>query len=533
MNLKRIIAGVAVATTLLAGLSLGVASASAADTIKDFDNNGTITLTGEGVKGRTFKAVQVGTYTLATIDGDKATSVAVGTVPGLKAALDTTVKSSSLSTNYMASAYGKSDNPAGFVANSFFSANDTTVVPKWSGLLRDFVTNLVDTQDFKTAVAAQGVPSVTAGANDMAVTFNSLPQGIYVVVDTSDVANSGHFGPSAPMFVPTTIAGKAMLNDHPVGTINVKNELNAKPTKTADKANANVGDTITYTVESTLPSMTGRKSFSYSFTDMPGLGLTAKTGTVKVYVADEHGNYADALATGVTVTPANADVVGKADGSAKFVTMIADVINYPGRKIKMVYQAMVNNEIATVSGGLLINTATVNPNGEGESEPDTSKVKTFEFQFTKTDASGTALDGAKFTVMNKTDGKYRMADGTPSDTMTELTGDNGVFMLKGLKAGMYTVTETAVPTGFMAGAKATFTVTIADDGTATYTENDVFGLVSGDADDIKVKNVRAITELPLTGGAGIALFSVVGLLLAGAGAAVYVRSRATRRALSA
>ena len=40
-----------------------------------------------------------------------------------------------------------------------------------------------------------------------------------------------------------------------------------------------------------------------------------------------------------------------------------------------------------------------------------------------------------------------------------------------------------------------------------------------------VKNVKSITQLPLTGAAGTTLFTVVALLVAGAGVTVAVKSR--------
>ena len=43
----------------------------------------------------------------------------------------------------------------------------------------------------------------------------------------------------------------------------------------------------------------------------------------------------------------------------------------------------------------------------------------------------------------------------------------------------------------------------------------------------------SITQLPLTGAAGTMLFSVIGLLIAGAAVTVFVKSRSTKRALNA
>ncbi|MDB6498668.1 LPXTG cell wall anchor domain-containing protein [Bifidobacterium pseudocatenulatum] len=41
----------------------------------------------------------------------------------------------------------------------------------------------------------------------------------------------------------------------------------------------------------------------------------------------------------------------------------------------------------------------------------------------------------------------------------------------------------------------------------------------------KVKNVKNVTQLPLTGAAGTTLFTVVALLVAGAGVTVALKSR--------
>ena len=46
-----------------------------------------------------------------------------------------------------------------------------------------------------------------------------------------------------------------------------------------------------------------------------------------------------------------------------------------------------------------------------------------------------------------------------------------------------------------------------------------------------VTNVKKVTQLPLTGAAGTMLFTVLGLLIAGAGALVYMKSRNVKHAL--
>ena len=60
------------------------------------------------------------------------------------------------------------------------------------------------------------------------------------------------------------------------------------------------------------------------------------------------------------------------------------------------------------------------------------------------------------------------------------------------------------------------------------TSSDVWGLVSnGNTAEVTVQNVKSITQLPLTGGAGTVLFSVVAVLLIASGAVVGFKSRKT------
>ena len=63
-------------------------------------------------------------------------------------------------------------------------------------------------------------------------------------------------------------------------------------------------------------------------------------------------------------------------------------------------------------------------------------------------------------------------------------------------------------------AKATVTI-----------EGDTFGLATESNGDITVLNVKNASQLPLTGAAGTAMFTVVALLVAAAGVTLAVKSR--------
>lgn len=154
---------------------------------------------------------------------------------------------------------------------------------------------------------------------------------------------------------------------------------------------------------------------------------------------------------------------------------------------------------------------------------DTVTTKLFSFNFEKRDNDGKALAGATFklSVADNQTGMLPTVNGQEYGT-TQTSGGNGNVTFSGLKAGTYTVTETQAPQGYMNTFLPSFTVTIDKNGNATFDE-DAFGLVN--TSEKTVKNIKSITQLPLTGAAGTMLFTVVALLVAGAGVTIAIKSR--------
>lgn len=117
--------------------------------------------------------------------------------------------------------------------------------------------------------------------------------------------------------------------------------------------------------------------------------------------------------------------------------------------------------------------------------------------------------------------KYRVA--TPEeiatgtgiiDTIT--TGEDGYFVLVGLDAATYTLTEEEAPKGFTK-LENPLTVQIGDDGTITWAGNTV--------QMMNIQN-KSGTELPSTGGIGTTIFYVAGsILLIGAAVLLIVKKR--------
>lgn len=276
-----------------------------------------------------------------------------------------------------------------------------------------------------------------------------------------------------------------------------------------------------------------------------------------------------------TVVDANKDEPAelKADGVSYFVV---DLTNYMkdaavnddliGLDVVLTYDVTVNAEAVDLNGGTITNKVKVDNNGSSK-EASASLPKPQTITFRKTDRDNNDLANAQFSLVKEGDtdavkvsetttgtpGSYIVdpvtgvqADGTRAQdqdgTVTSrnplVSGTDGMVTVKGLGEGKYTVTETHAPDGFIEVGLPSFTVTIGHDAdgnpTVTYGKgSDPFGLVTMPIknDPLTVMNVRSITQLPLTGAAGTMLFTVLGLLIAGAGALVYMKSRNVKRAL--
>ncbi len=78
--------------------------------------------------------------------------------------------------------------------------------------------------------------------------------------------------------------------------------------------------------------------------------------------------------------------------------------------------------------------------------------------------------------------------------------------------------------------KFTITTGATADAAATFAGKDAWNLSKDNkAGTFQSPTVKNITQLPLTGAAGTMLFSVIGLLIAGAAVTVFVKSRSTKR----
>lgn len=513
MKMRKLFAGIAAAATLLGGMALGAASAQAGDAATTagsgtiVNNDAKFKFTAQDAKQLTNRKlnaykiadyVQYGTGSDATYGVQTAGTVTDKSV--IKAALEAAVAG----TNKTVPTDG-GDLMAWALAESVLSVDNSADGAWDNSASRKFVESLKTTTD-KLGTAKE--VDLGAAANGTSATV-TLPAGLYLFVDADYSAGTNKDAtPSIAILVGSGNVENGVLNPLTEATVDIKNQTTTV-SKTVSAATASVGQTVNYTITSKVPQNTQYYSdYAYTYTDTPSAGQTVNLNSLKVKVANAELK----KDTDYTVT-------GGANGQPFTVAIRSIQTQRAGAEIAVTYNATVTSEEA-VGSKAVTNTVVLSDNGAEAT--DSTTITNGQFSFTKTDAQGKALAGAEFKIEGQGDAS------TPS-IATATSDSNGTVTFKGLADGTYKVTETGVPAGFQQNLKAAFTVTITNGKAVKYTGADIWGLAPNaevsDSDTYKVKNVKNVTQLPLTGAAGTTLFTVVALLVAGAGVAVALKSR--------
>ncbi|MBE6989595.1 MAG: isopeptide-forming domain-containing fimbrial protein [Ruminococcaceae bacterium] len=286
-------------------------------------------------------------------------------------------------------------------------------------------------------------------------------------------------------------------------TVEEKN-LYPSVTKSVDKAAAQIGDTLTYTLTVTIPK-------------------SAKGEIVLT----------DTMAAGITYAAATAveGVTFAANGQTLTVTLSEDYVEAnKGTTVTFTYTATLNTSavIGQKSGEVISGVVTGyatdgNFNtvyltySQFKTQTYGVDTDTYEATIKKVDKKTNApLPGAKFTVA-RADGtpvKFTLTNGVyvvdPAGTVTEVESDaNGLIKIQGLNTETYVLTETDAPDGYnlLEGTK------------------DLVVTAGTNAIELTVENETG-TVLPSTGGIGTKLFYVVGaILVIGAGVVLVARKR--------
>lgn len=519
MKMRKLFAGIAAAATLLGGMALGATSAQADDAM--VTDNATFTFTAETEEQLThanLAAYKIGDY--VQYGSDQSVAYGVVTNSTNKAAVDSALKAAGVDT-----ADPKVDHLAAALNAGTLDVSDSRPWDKnaagGASTTRAFA-NALEKEKLVNGTTVK-FAATSGSAEDGYSATVTLPAGIYVFIDSAAATDS--VTKAIPMIVAsgTVNTEKKVLTDPIQGanTVNMKNTNNPGKTKEVNNTSAAIGDTLTYTLTGTIANPAPTE---FKFTDKPGKGLTIKAGTFKFYVNGEEIS-AETAASDFTVP--TADVTG--GDNASFNVTVNNPSKYAGKTIKVTFQAVINDEADAENG--VVNK--LDNYGTDVEAP----TKFTGFNFTKVDPDGKGIENVTFQVkdgdttlyfVKQKDGSYKKAASaaTSGATADVKTGADGKLSFTGLdKTKIYTVTETVRASDAYLNIMPSFTVSFSkEDGSAVLTAtSDPWGLVNTTAKT--VKNIKSITQLPLTGAAGTMLFTVVALLVAGAGVTIAIKSR--------
>lgn len=573
-RMPMIVTAMACATaSMLAGLALAP-SAMAADT--------TITLQGAdgaSLAGHTFNVYQIGTYTDQILNGTRISSLGVrgdtasnawaADAIGIANAYDPSTADD------IGKVYGYDD--AGNIANIKMDSQTRQ--------LRNISKALA--QSSKKPAAIQGGANLTTTQSTL--TINVPSEGLYYITDSAgnpimvgtksgnaNIMKNDAKDPQWRTLGTAVVKAKSVRVDKKV-QVQRNGTTVGKDGTTNDPVSVTVGDTVTNTVEVTVPNKQAASAVKFKLIDQPK-GQTYVQGSLSVRLknAPQTDITADAVIYDGTTQnnaksipgdptlktadnkPADPDLAIPAGGWGIDGRKLLD--KYSNRTIVITYRMTVDKASVTDPPTNTIHTYGTFTDGihfTTITDQDKADIKAYDFTLRKVDAGNvnTLLDGARFQIQRNgkwmnldwNTGKWSDAADQGSatvfvtgDTNHDGTADNrddasqrGLIRFKGLGYGTYTVTETREPAGYASYAKPTFTVTIDDAGTSIQYRGTgtVPNLTSRlDNNTVQVKNITNLTQLPQTGGAlAFAFWLAVSCPLWGSGIVLAERSLKNRR----
>lgn len=569
-----IVTAMACATaSMLAGLALAP-SAMAADT--------TITLQGAdgaSLAGHTFDVYRIGTYTDQILNGTRISSLGVrgdtasnawaADAIGIANAYDPSTADD------IAKVYGYDD--AGNIANIKMDSQTRQ--------LRNISKALA--QSSRRPAAIQGGANLTTTQSTL--TINVPAEGFYYITDSAgnpimigtksgnaNIMKNDAKDPQWRTLGTAVVKAKSVRVDKKV-QVQRNGATVGKDGTTNDPVGVTVGDTVTNTVEVTVPNKQAASAVKFKLIDQPK-GQTYVKGSLSVRLknAPQTDITADAVIYDGTTQnnaksipgdptlktadnkPADPDLAIPAGGWGIDGKKLLD--KYSNRTIVITYRMTVDKASVTDPANNTIHTYGTFTDGihfTTITDQDKADIKAYDFTLRKVDAGNvnTLLDGAQFQIQRN--GKWmnldwntgKWSDAADQDSATVfVTGDTnhdgtvnnrddasqrGLIRFKGLGYGTYTVTETREPAGYASYAKPTFTVTIDDAGTSIQYRGTgtVPNLTSRlDNNTVQVKNVANLTQLPQTGGVlAFAFWLACAMPLFAIGGMIAVRGARNRR----
>lgn len=327
------------------------------------------------------------------------------------------------------------------------------------------------------------------------------------------------------------------------GTPTVEKKVKEDSTEKFDSSNtADIGQTVEF--KTTITAQAGAQN--YVLHDKMDAGLTF-TGNVSVSLKKNDSEKEQTLEN-------NKNYVLKTSGlnetdptctfHIEFKKALCDLLS-AGDQIIVFYSATLNENAVVGNAGNKNETWLKYGNGT-DTTHSTTTTKTFEipvFKYAKKNKVKTGLAGAKFTLSKNANGSapinlikvsaatetpgltYRVAKEGETSVATDITTpSNGKFVIQGLDADTYYLTETEAPKGYNKLASP-IKVEIKDDGTLKIDGHDKIGEVS--ITQVSVEN-KTGTLLPSTGGMGTTIIYMAGAILVIASGIVLVSKKRSK-----
>lgn len=491
----------------------------------------TVTAT-EDISNRNLVAIRLANYALARTDGTNITGLDV-TDAGYATKIAAAITEANIDTSQPTTGIKyDTDNPMPWVMENLLQASqkpwedDDVAKPN----LRAFMTKLrrqfgdsAKTADNKTIYEITTVSDNGQTVN--AKKSADVTPGVYMVIDytaanspadtaSTDRASIPMINGTGVQYTPEggqptvlTTLKKNNTTSYTLGEVDYKvAEVTTTKTVTGpqtgatagDQAHAQIGQTVTFTLTTTVPLYTGFDNAQLKLRDTLGAGLTfGKITSVTVTpkatkdtpepvatpLAEKYYTKVDPTdvtdnGTGSNDKPYTFDIVFAPDSKneSNLVASKETKEAFPfGATITVTYTATLDKDAVIQSTGNPNTVTTLyshNPNDTNDLEktPDqTVKVYTGQISLKKTDMSGKTLQGAEFNVLDSEGNAlavvadssnpevYRIADATEQPAagataeqkkaaITLTTPPSGILVIKGLD-GTYTVKETKSPLG--------------------------------------------------------------------------------------
>lgn len=404
------------------------------------------------------------------------------------------------------------------------SANRAYTVDEFAALTKDSAelkTLLAGLPNYIAAKSISPVDTQTVAADGTA-TFANLAMGEYFIRPTS---TTSVYQLMLQKIEPTVVNGTYVIDDV---TFSAKHQK-VSVTKTADKTSVTKNEKVTYTITVDIPTYaTGATDRSFSVSDLLPDGLTIDTDSINVIL--KYLGFESTLPEGTYTL----DKTATDDYTFKFSvdsTQYLDWAGLGGHHLIITYTATLNDDATTAVNTKETNTVTFDYSNypyvanSHKQKTDTVDVTTFAIKIDKyVDGEETnKLAGAKFDLYRTVyPGETGVTIPHTSIQGIKLEGDkvtdaDGVATFEKYEANGtnydYYLVETQAPSGYnlLADAvKVNFTDTEVATTAGIYT--------------VQVPNKSGI-QLPITGGTGTVIFTIIGIALMVGAVVLFVVSR--------